>query len=261
MHKLGLALSGGGARGMVHIGVLQALEEAGIEPGVLAGTSAGSIVGALWAKGYSAAEIRDIANKQSLWKIAGFKIPGKGIVGHNPLRKILTKHLGQNDFGILKIPFHVAVANLNSGEAEVWSSGPLIDLVIASSSVPVVFEPVVIEGATYVDGGLLMNLPALPIRPLCSTLVCVNLVPNVNVMPKDLSSVMAVSGRCFDLSAFNNIKPHLGAVDVVIEPKAIHKYSRFNFSDLQTMYQIGYDEAKRHIPRIQKLMSEENSTV
>ena len=256
MKNLGLALSGGGARGMVHAGVIQAFEENGIVPDVLSGTSAGSIVGSLYASGYSSGDIRELAKKQSWYKLASLNLPNKGFIRHKHLRKLLMSKLGSNTFEGLNLPFYIAVANLNTGEAEVWSSGPLVDLVIASSSVPIMFEPVTIEDSIYVDGGLLMNLPAMPIRPLCRILVGVNLVPIVNIEREKLSSVMSVGSRCFDLSALNNIKPHLSVCDVVIEPTPIHEFSRYSFSDMETMYELGYEEALKHIPEIKRLLSE-----
>lgn len=249
---IGIALSGGGTRGVLHIGVLQALHDHGIVPDVISGTSAGSIVGALYAHGYSPAEMKDIATKQSLLKMINLKVPNKGFIRHVALRKMLEKFLPANHFGDCKKPFYVAVTNLHTGQIEVYDEGPMIDYVIASSSVPILFEPMDIEGNLYVDGGLVMNLPARPIKDKCDMLIGVNLVPLTQAGSKDLNSLMQVGIRCFDLAAINNIMPQLKYCDVVIAPRAINDFSRYDFKRFEDMYHIGYEATKEMIPQIQE---------
>ena len=253
--SLGLALSGGGTRGLVHVGVLQALEEHDIRPSIISGTSAGSIVGALYVHGYSPAEIRELAYGQRLTRVLSLKVPYSGFVRHTFLRKLLEKLLPSNDFSNCSIPFKVAIANLNSGKVEVYDEGPLIDYVIASSSVPVLFEPVEIGDNRYVDGGLLMNLPASPIKEDCDVLIGVNLVPLTPVPKSQLKSVLSIGTRCFDLAALNNIMPQFDYCDLVIDPKEINDYSRFNFSQLEEMYDIGYREAMKHMDTIKSMLA------
>ena len=252
---LGLALSGGGTRGLVHVGVLQALEDNGIKPSVISGTSAGSIVGALYVHGYSPAEIRDLAYGQRLTRVLSLKVPYSGFVRHTFLRKLLEKLLPANDFSQCRMPFKVAVSNLNSGAVEVYHDGPMIDYVIASSSVPVLFEPVQIGDSRYVDGGLLMNLPASAIKEDCDVLIGVNLVPLTPVPSSELKSLLGIGTRCFDLAALNNIIPQFDYCDLVIDPKEINAYSRFNFSHLEEMYEIGYRETIDQLPKVMKLLS------
>jgi len=248
--KVGLALSGGGARGMVHVGVMQALIESGIRIDVISGTSAGSIVGSLYAAGYSPEEILAFIKDQNLIRIFGLRLPRKGFARHAFLRRQLTKYLPGNSFEGLKIPLSVTVANLNTGLAESYMEGPLIDFVIASSSIPVLFEPVRIGDAICVDGGLLMNLPASPIRNVCDILIGVNLVPRISVPDTELNSVFGIGGRCFDLAALNNIRPELALCDVVLEPVEISRFSRFNISNIEQMYEIGYQETLEKIETI-----------
>ncbi len=145
---------------MVHIGVLQALEDNGLIPTVVSGTSAGSLVGALYSHGISPAGIRTIANEQSLLRMLAIKIPKAGFVRHAFIRKLLERNLPGNTFEHITKELSVAVTNLNTGTVDIFEEGPLIDIVIASSSVPVVFEPIIINGMKYVDGGVVMNLPA-----------------------------------------------------------------------------------------------------
>ena len=252
--KVGLALSGGGARGMVHVGVLHALIESGIPVDVVSGTSAGSIVGSLYAAGYSPEEILAFIKDQNLIRFFGLRFPRKGFARHAFLRKQLIKYLPANNFENLKIPLSVTVANLNTGLPESFTEGPLIDLVVASSSIPVLFEPVRIGDAIYVDGGLLMNLPASPIRQVCDALIGVNLVPRISVPDTELSSVFGIGGRCFDLAALNNIRPELAMCDIVLEPVEISKFSRFSISNIEQMYEIGYRETLGKIDLIRSVV-------
>ncbi len=254
--KVGLALSGGGTRGLVHVGVMQALLESGIEIDAVSGTSAGAIIGALYAAGHSPAEILTLAREQSLIRIFNLRMPSKGFARHRFLRKQLSEYLPDNSFEQLVTPFYVTVANISAGVAETYHSGPLIDLVIASSSIPVLFEPIVINGNTYVDGGLMMNLPASPLRDQCDVLIGVNLVPQISVPDSDLKSVFGIGSRCFDLAALNNIKPELKLCDVVIEPHEISRFSRFTVTNVEKVYQIGYDETTKHIARIKQCLSQ-----
>src|SRR5688572_1413401 len=142
MHEIGIAFSGGGTRGVVHIGALKALEENGIFPSVVSGTSAGSIVGAMYAHGYTAAEILAIASERSLLWMFSLRLPTKGFVRHTFLRKMLKRYIPADTFEDLKRPLYIAATNLNSGKAEVFHSGPLHDVIVASASIPVLYEPI-----------------------------------------------------------------------------------------------------------------------
>lgn len=255
MHKVGIALSGGGTRGMVHIGVLQALEDNGIVPSIVSGTSAGSIVGALYAYGYSPKEILAISGEQNLLRMFSLKIPNSGFARHSLLRKMLKLHIPEDSFDKLKKPLYVAIANLNTGKTEIITSGPLSEVIVASSSIPVLYEPIKIGDCWYADGGLLMNLPLSPIRPLTSYVIAVNLIPRTRVDSEEVNTIMGVAARSFSLAAINTIEPELKFCDTLIEPQEIAHYSRFNFKNIKEMYDIGYQETIKMIPNIQDDLS------
>jgi NTE family protein len=252
--KIGIALSGGGTRGMVHVGALQALEENDIFPDVISGTSAGSIVGALYAYGYAPKKILELSKENSFLKMLSLRLPSKGFVQHSFLRKQLQKQLPENNFDQLKKPFYVAISNLNTGLVEIKSEGPLWDYIAASCSVPIIFEPVEIENELYVDGGLMKNLPASILQGKVDVILGVNLVPQLRVDRSELSGMIGVAVRCFNLAALNNITPELRYCDVVIEPKEIHNYSRYRFSQMKDMYDIGYRETMEMMPDILKMV-------
>lgn len=250
---IGLALSGGGSRGMVHIGVLKALEENGIYPDVISGTSAGAVIGALYAHGYSPEKINEISCKQSFIRMFSLKIPNTGFARHKLLRKLLEQYLPDNTFNHVEKPLLVSVTNLNSGQIETYEKGPLIDYLVASSSIPILFEPVQIGDSKYVDGGVLMNLPAAPVRDRCDVLIGVNLVPLTALENSELKTVRGIGSRCFNLAALNNIKPQLEICDITIEPAEIHAFSRFNFKHCEKMHDIGYQEGLKAVKRIREL--------
>jgi NTE family protein len=252
MHKVGISLSGGGTRGVVHIGVLKALEEHGIFPSIIAGTSAGSIVGAMYAHGYSPAEILSIASERSLLWMFSLRLPTKGFVRHTFLRKMLQRYIPANTFEDLKKPLYIAIANLNSGKAEIVHTGALHDVIIASASIPVLYEPIRIGSCWYADGGLLMNLPVSPIRPLAQYIIAVNLIPRKELVNEEVNTLAGIASRSFNLAAINTIQPELRYCDAIIEPESIYHYSRFNFTNIKEMHEIGYEEALSMIPKIKE---------
>jgi NTE family protein len=254
MHKIGIALSGGGTRGIVHIGALKALEENGIHPTIISGTSAGSIVGVMYAHGYTPAEILKIAGERSLLWMFSLRLPNRGFVRHTFLRKMLNRYIPEKEFGELHKPLYVAIANLNTGKVEIKHSGPLHDVIVASSSIPVLYEPVLLDQYWYSDGGLLMNLPISPIRPLAHYIIAVNLTPRIELASESINTISGIADRSFSLATINTIEPELKYADVVIEPEEIHQYSKFNFSNIREMHEIGYKEALKHIPEIKEAL-------
>ncbi len=255
--KLGISLSGGGARGIAYIGVLKALGENQFYPGCIAGTSAGSIVGALYAAGKGPDEIMEIVEDSKLWKVVQVGWSFDGLTKLTYLKDRLSEVIGEDSFEALLRKFHVAISNLNTGDAEIISSGALFDVVMASCSIPLVFKPVEINEQMYVDGGLLNNMPVHPIREEVDVLI------GVNVMPKEeesenskLNSFMEISTRCFDLAINSNTIYSAKQVDVLIEPKGILEYNIFNFNKFEEIYRIGYEAGMEAIPVIQEAMRE-----
>ncbi|MEX2536714.1 MAG: patatin-like phospholipase family protein [Trueperaceae bacterium] len=155
--RVGLVLSGGGARGFAHIGVLRVLEEADIDVDVVAGTSIGAILGALYAHGYRAEDLHQLASKLKWRDIIDLSLQG-GLMKGDKLANFLAAHLPQR-FDDLARPFAVTTTDVESGEEVILIEGDLIAAVRASSSFPGAFEPVQLKGRTLADGGIINNLP------------------------------------------------------------------------------------------------------
>lgn len=241
----GIALSGGGARGIAHIGVLGALEKYGISPGVISGTSMGAVVGVFYAAGFEPPEILEIISSRKFHKVVNWHLPLSGLVDIDNVLNIMKERIDVDDFAALKKPFYCVVANLNSGDVEVKSEGKLFQWVMASISIPVIFEPRIIDGQTYVDGGLLDNLPARAIRNQCKMLIGVNV--NHNGPEEKVEGLKTIAERCFRLGIAQNITEGVAMCDFLIEPPKTREYSTFAFNKAKEIYQVGFDYAEKSI--------------
>jgi len=241
VYKNGLVLSGGGARGIAHIGVLQALEDHDIQVDAISGCSAGAIVGVLYAAGCSPSKITNYIKNKSLYGIIKMGIPSRGMMEMPYFREILEKEIPHNSFDELKTPFYLSVTNLNTGTCEVkHEGGNLIDYVIASSTIPMVFKPIKIGRDLYVDGGIVNNLPVDPLLGKCERLIGVNV--NTVEYVKDVSGLTDVGIRCLDISMKEQVQSNLKLCDMAIEPKVSH-FGMFSLSKPMDIFNAGYSEA------------------
>ncbi len=254
--KLGIALSGGGARGIAHIGVLKALREEGIIPDVLAGASAGAIIGALHAAGKTPEEMLNFVKDSSIWRIFRVGIPYDGLTKLTYLRQRLKETLQEDSFEALQHKLFVTVANLNTGQLRTVSEGPLFDFVVASSSVPLVFKPIEIDGELYVDGGLINNLPVEPLLDEAQHVLGVNAMPTLPVTNKDIQTVFGIATRCFELSIYANSRANINQCHLVITPEELQQYHIFQFNKYQSIHDIGYRAAKKAMPDIVRMLAD-----
>ncbi len=277
--KIGLALSGGGARGGAHVGILKALEELDVEIDYIAGTSMGAIIGGLYASGYSAEEIEHILIDTD-WKKAmtdkparkdrtmrkkelenQFLIPYR--VGFNkgklqlPLGAIEGQHLNQlfhkmllpvvgiNQFDQLPIPFRAVATDLVTGEAVVLSSGSLPDTLRASMSVPGIFAPVRIDGRLLVDGGMSNNLPVNVVREMGADIVIAADISSPLLKEEQLTSILSVTEQLTNFltrrTTERQIKS-LGPGDVLIVPE-LGNFSSTDFEAADDIVHLGYEAA------------------
>jgi NTE family protein len=238
-YKLGVALSGGGAKGFAHLGVLQALNERGLYPEVISGTSAGAFAGVLYADGHTPKEISTFFQKKVFREFAEFTIPHGGFFKSDRLRSFLKKHLRAKTFEDLQIPLHTIATDIEHGESKVFSSGPLIPAVIASCSVPIVFRPVEINEHYYVDGGLFKNFPVSTIRRECTKIIGVNVSPITKAEFR--SSIKYIAERSFHYMSGSNTLLDRNLCDYLIESTSLSKYSMFDLEHVEEIYQAGYD--------------------
>ena len=171
--KLGLALGGGAARGFAHIGVIQVLEEAGLRPDFVAGTSAGSVVAALYASGKTGAQLQQIGESMEEAAITDWTLPvfNSGILRGDALAKYVNQQVGGRAIENMTVPLGIVATDLYSGEMMVFQKGDTGKAVRASSAVPAIFQPVKISGRSYVDGGLVSPVPVRAARSMGAQVV------------------------------------------------------------------------------------------
>jgi NTE family protein len=240
--KAGFALSGGGARGAAHIGVLKALREWNIHPSAISGTSAGSIVGAFICDGFSPEETAAIMHSFEFKNKISFLNFRKGFFSIEPIEKLLKNNLRSKNFEQLQIPFYATAADLNTGKPIAFSEGPIVPAVIASSSVPLVFPPVFINDIPYVDGGLSANLPVEPLLNKPEKIIGVHVNP-VNDYRSDIG-FMENLDRTFNLFLRENMKEGIGKCAVFIEPKGLENHRLFDYKHMMEMVELGYRHVK-----------------
>ena len=169
--RIGLALGGGAARGFAHIGVIQVLEDAGIRPDLVVGTSAGSLVAALYAAGRSGSELARVALAMDESAITDWSFPGRGMIRGDALARYVREQTGGRSIEQLPLPLGIVATDLDNGQAMLFQRGDVGLAVRASSAVPAVFQPVSIGGREYVDGGLVSPVPVRFARQMGAELV------------------------------------------------------------------------------------------
>lgn len=261
--NLGICLSGGGALGFAHIGVLQALEDHGIYPQLIAGSSMGAIIGTFYAAGYSPADMLQLIKDDKLYRITKLMTfrPSffrSGLSSHAMLRALIHELIPHNSFEQLQKKMYICVVNLNTAKWEIKNSGNELDKwVAASASIPGVFETIKETEVYYVDGGLLNNMPAQAISDLCKTVIGVDVIPHV--VPSELKKPTDTLAFSFRAVEHQNSRKGRKLCEFIIEPKAIEEFHEFSFDAYQAIYQHGYNAVTKYIvenPEILKLAKE-----
>ncbi|GAA5172489.1 patatin-like phospholipase family protein [Viridibacterium curvum] len=251
--RLGLALGGGAARGFAHIGVIKVLEAQGIVPDVIAGTSAGAVVGTLYAGGFDAIELHQLANRMEESSFTDWVIFDRGFLKGEVIERFVNKELGNRPLEGLKRRMGVVATDLASGEMAVFTAGNAGVAVRASASIPAVFAPVVIRGREFVDGGLVSPVPVRAARQMGADIV---VAVDISAKPSGkknqgtvdmLLDTMAIMGHTIGETEL------LGA-DVIIRPD-IRGLPATNFQQRQEAILQGERAALAALPRIREKLA------
>jgi NTE family protein len=288
--KIGLALSGGGARGLAHVGILQVLEAENIPVAAIAGTSMGAYVGSLYAAGLAGTRLeelaREIKNRRTLFNLMDPVFPpSAGLIRGDKIRKHLERSLGNVTFAELPIPLLVVATDLDSLSAHVFDSGPVAAAVHASSAIPGVCAPVHIDGHRFTDGGPAEPLPVTLLReryPL-DAVIAVNVLPTTADIVSGADPSFAVPlkasllGRLlhpFNLMAYGNVmdtfrrslmcsmlrlvEKECRHADIVIHP-AFSTSTWFDYENFERYITAGRRAAEAALPAIRQLLEPINS--
>jgi NTE family protein len=237
-YKIGLALSGGGIKGLCHAGVLKALEEQGIKPDIISGVSAGALVGALYSDGYTPDEILVLFDEIRFRNMTKLNIPAGGFFQTDIFKTFLSKKLHAKTFEELPIPLRVVATDLDKGRSVTFSSGDLIDPIVASCSLPVLFSPKKINGVNFVDGGVLKNFPVSTIRNECDKIIGINASPMVADGYK--LNILNVASRSYHFMFKANILHDKELCDLLIEPIDMGNYDTFDIDKGREIFELGY---------------------
>lgn len=251
---VGLVLSGGGARGAAHIGVLQALDELKLSVSAISGVSAGAIIGALYASGLSPQLILKELKEGGSFGVRDIAWMKGGILSFDTLQKKLASLLGKDDFAYLKIPLTVAATDISTGRAVFISDGPLLVALRGSSSIPMIFEPVPYKGHSLVDGGILNNLPVEPLKGKYDIVVG----SYVNKLyreegPADASRFSLID-RCFHLAIDKTVRAQAVLCDVFIEPD-VSGFGMFDMKKANQLFELGYNATMLQKEKLLSIMN------
>jgi NTE family protein len=251
--SIGLVLSGGGSKGLAHAGAIKFLEEKNIRPNIIAGTSAGSIVGALYSWGKTPEEILEFFKSIYLfhWRHLTFK--KAGFIDSESFKTNFHAIFKNAVLGDLKIPTLITATDMVRGNLKVF--GPetkITDAILASSAFPGVMSPYEIKGKPYSDGGILNHFPTDILQGQCETIIGIYVSPIQIIEAKDLNSIKAVTTRAFDILSANSNVQKFNICDWVIEPKELTLYSTFETNKLKmdAIFKIGYEAAKESYEKL-----------
>ncbi|MBA4137470.1 MAG: hypothetical protein C0518_09165 [Opitutus sp.] len=253
--QIGLVLSGGGSRGIAHIGVLRALLENGIEPDVVAGVSAGAIVGALYAHGYSPDEMLEFFRVTNPYRFTNVAFGKPGIWDSAKYVPDFLRYFPADSFEALKRKLFVVATDLLRGEPKVFDSGPLVLPILASSCVPMVFSPMEIDGRLYGDGGIVNNFPIELLETRCAVTIGVHVNPLSEIKASDLGTSLAVLERALDVGMFNKSRASFERCDVMILPREVAGYGMFDTKHFVEIEAAGYRAALKQMPSVQRAVA------
>jgi len=246
-YRLGVALSGGGARGFAHIGALQAIEEAGLKPDLIAGVSAGSVIAVLYAAGISLADIPALFDKKNISDFVNISMGNGGLMSIDKFKKAIMQAIARTgnfkNIEDLPIATYIGATDIDNGKAVEFHTGPIVERVAASCSIPIIFKPVKINGVNYVDGGVLRNLPAWIIRNKCRHLIGINVSPMT--LPGKASSLMDVALRTYNLMAKSNQDNDMAMCDLSVTTPELSGHHVFKLKNIKAIITSGYIHTRR----------------
>ncbi|OGW52632.1 MAG: hypothetical protein A2Z46_07720 [Nitrospirae bacterium RBG_19FT_COMBO_55_12] len=253
-HTVGLALSGGAVRGIAHIGVLEVLEQEGIPIHSIAGTSAGSIIGALYAAGIPLPEIKRIALKTKWKNLFRFTVPKMGLISSDGLSAFMEDILPVKNFSALRIPFAAVATDLKTGEKVSLTSGSIAKAVQASCSLPVIFTPTKVGGKLLVDGGVASQIPVRTAREELGASIVIAVDVNYRSLESNrYDNLLKIAAHLSMIMAARNAREEKRFADIVV-PVNAKGIALYDLAKAQELLRRGRRAAEEKIPEIKRLV-------
>ena len=246
---IGLALGGGAAKGVAHIGVLKALEDANIEVDCIAGTSVGAMIAALYAFKVDVETIGSLARRLTMSKVTSFKLNKTGFFSTESLRELMLEYVGDVAIEDAAIPLSIVATDINSGEEIILTSGSVVDAVCASAAIPGIYIPVEINGRTLVDGGLVQNVP---IEALQTAGAGVTIASHLNSVShyQEISHVLDVMRNAFEIAVSQHTQDQLKEADLLISMDLSDFSLRDNTERYDELFNIGHQAATAQLTKL-----------
>lgn len=247
----GLVLSGGGIKGVAHIGAIKALEEHGIFPTHISGTSAGAIVGSLYAGGVGWSEILDFFKTIPIFHTKRYAYSKPGFLDTEKFYDNFKVYFPEDDFSALKKPLYITATDVIKGTLKIFHKGQLIRPILASATFPGMFTPIKIGSAYYIDGGVINNFPTEPLKKDCDKIIGVYVNPLKKIKIEDLKHSYTVAERAYKIkSAYESILK-FAECDMVISPEELVEYGTFDMNSIDAIFELGYSTAKNMLKESQ----------
>ncbi len=255
--KLGFALGAGGARGIAHIGFLQAMEEEGIKPDYITGCSMGSVVGAAYASGMDLNKLHEKVMALRFFDIIKPTRQRGGLFAPQRVRDFLGKHMGDLEFSDLKIPFHCVAVDMLTQSVVEFSEGSVLDAIVASSTIPSVFCPAEKNGMRLVDGAIIERVPCLQVKKMGADVVVGVDVLGTQNCKEDTPGTINVLLETIDIMSNyitkRKYEDNKDIIDLWVEP-ALGDMSQYTFKKLDFAYEKGYESGKENAAAIKKII-------
>lgn len=251
---LGVALGGGFARGIAHVGALKVLEEEGIPIDYVAGTSVGAIIGAAYCSGMTASELADLARTLRLADFARLTLSRYGFYNNDRMVRFFARVLKRHTFEEMRIPLAIAATEFRTGEPVVFTKGPIVDPIRASCAYPGMFLPVEIDGRSYIDGMLAYAVPSTPLRQMgAERVIAIYLSAHWNNI-KPPRHVFEVIGQCFSIAQARLADSWKKDADLVIEPD-VNGFAYDCFERTPELIAAGEAAMRAALPQVRTMLN------
>ncbi len=240
---VGLVLSGGGVRGMAHIGVIKAMQEFGIEATVVAGSSVGALVGALYSSEKSVIDMLRFFKETPLFKYNYFAVAKPGLINTERFIDAFKGYFPEDSFEALKKELFVVATNLELGEEVFISKGELIKPLLASAALPPVFSPIEYNGALHADGGIMNNFPSEPVLLKVEYVIGSNVSLVSKLEKKHLNNSFQLTSRVTGLMIYAINREKINNCNLIIEPQELEHIGILDRRGIEKAYAIGYETA------------------